>query len=65
MDCLSSFKDLLQHKSHARIVFSILARMDISSITLETYKFDILNELEEAFGWNLEKFNADYKVSTD
>ncbi|CAB4399496.1 unnamed protein product [Rhizophagus irregularis] len=56
-----SFEEFLQHKARACFVFSILARMDISSVTLETYKFDILNELEDTFGWDVEKFLTDYK----
>jgi hypothetical protein len=57
-----SLMELLQDKTRARIVFSALARMNTEdSVTLETYKSDILNELEAAIGWDEEKF----LVSTD
>ncbi|PKC04812.1 hypothetical protein RhiirA5_487025 [Rhizophagus irregularis] len=52
-----NFNDLINDKQRARTAFSAMARLDADeSVTLETYKYTILGDLEDLFGWKESSF---------
>ncbi|CAB4446273.1 unnamed protein product [Rhizophagus irregularis] len=52
-----NFNDLINNKQRARTAFSAMARLDADeSVTLETYKYTILGDLEDLFGWKESSF---------
>ncbi|GBB99551.1 hypothetical protein RclHR1_03560006 [Rhizophagus clarus] len=57
------YKELILDKQRARIVFSALTRLDVESITQKTYKYSILCDIEDRFGWEDSYFRIDPKVS--
>jgi hypothetical protein len=58
-----NFNDLINNKQRARTAFSAMARLNTDkSVTQETYKYTILGDLEDFFGWKESSF-INYKKS--
>ncbi|GBC04575.1 hypothetical protein RclHR1_05750007 [Rhizophagus clarus] len=50
-----TFKELIRDKPRAYVIFHVLSRLNTTSVTQKTYKYDILGELKDAFGWKVKE----------
>jgi hypothetical protein len=48
-------KELIRDKPRANVIFHALSRLNATSVTQKTYKYDILGELRDAFGWKVKE----------
>ncbi|PKY40166.1 hypothetical protein RhiirA4_394360 [Rhizophagus irregularis] len=51
-----TFQDLICDEDRSFYVFSMLDQLKTESVTLETYRADILGELEDRFMWKESDF---------
>ncbi|RIA97932.1 hypothetical protein C1645_732057 [Glomus cerebriforme] len=48
-------RELMRDKPRAYIIFHALSRLNVISVTQKTYKFDILGEFRDMFGWKVKE----------
>jgi hypothetical protein len=59
-----TFKELIRDKPRAYVIFHALSRFNVNetSVTQETYKYDILGELRDVFGWKVKELGDEPNV---
>ncbi|RGB21668.1 hypothetical protein C1646_777563 [Rhizophagus diaphanus] len=57
-----TFKELIHDKPCAYIIFHAIFCLNATTVTQKTYKYDILGELRDAFGWKVKELGDEPNI---